>query len=70
MQLYHIPKAIMNRHKPPDPFRAFVLDVANDLSRRRYGVDAMLLPVAKRELIIETLGDLLKELDDTTEWAS
>ena len=51
--------------QPFGPDHQVVLDYVNAFAKKRYGApSALLLPTAQRELIYDTIFELLRDLDD------
>ena len=63
--IIHIPLAVAQRHMPVPfgPDYNTVLDFANVISQKRFGVPSVMLSVAQREIILEAVEHMLRELD-------
>jgi hypothetical protein len=62
MQVYHIPKVIMQRHQPTlDQMR--ILEFADHVAQKRFGVPSALLSREERDIILDYVGEMLAELD-------
>jgi hypothetical protein len=65
-QIYHIPLSVTNRHMPVPfgPDYNTVLAYADLVSEKRFGVKSLLLSMEQREIILEAVEHMLRELDE------